>query len=158
MAKTKYGQYIVREPFNRNTAFPPFHTMMLYFSSDVTKDVGFSLRYTYVNKAGQVESSHKHNHPQFLCFLGTPDNIEEFPGEVEFFMGEEMEKHVINSTSVIYVPANVYHAPINFKRVDKPIMFINCVLSSEYIREDRSKDMDGVTAAWEATRTFKRGE
>jgi len=85
MAKTKYGHLIVREPFNNNDAFPPFHKMMLYYSSDVTDEVGFSLRYTYVNKAGQVESSHKHNHAQFLCFLGTPDNIEEFPAEIEFF-------------------------------------------------------------------------
>ncbi len=158
MAKTKYGNLIVREPFNDNIAFPPFHKMMLYFSSDVTKDVGFSLRYTYVNKAGQVESSHKHNHPQFLCFLGTPDNIEEFPGEVEFFLGEEMEKHIINTTSVIYVPANVYHAPINFKRVDKPIMFINCVMNSEYVREEKKgQELSAATKSWESTRTFKRG-
>jgi hypothetical protein len=156
MAKTKYGHLIVREPFNDNPAFPPFHKMMLYFSRDVTDEVGFSLRYTYVNAAKQVESSHKHDHTQFLCFLGTPDNIEEFPAEVEFFLGEELEKHIINTTTVIYVPAGVYHAPINFKRVDKPIMFINCVMGSEYVRKEQNgKEYSG---AWESTRTFKTGE
>lgn len=157
MAKTKYGHLIVREPFNQNPTFPPYHKMMLYFSSDIGAQTGFSLRYTYVNQACQVESSHKHDHDQFLCFLGTPDNIEEFPAEVEFFLGEEMESHIINSTSVIYVPKNTYHAPINFRRVDKPIMFINCVMSSAYVRQEQD-GKDDIAKRWESTRTFKLGE
>ena len=50
-------------------------------------------------------------------------NFEEFGAEVELTMGEEREVHVITTTTWVYIPAKLLHCPLNFKRVDKPIMF-----------------------------------
>jgi hypothetical protein len=52
-------------------------------------------------------------------------NFEESGAEVEFTMGEgaEAETHIITNTTRVYVPSNVLHCPLKFKKVDKPIMF-----------------------------------
>ena len=50
-------------------------------------------------------------------------NFKEFGSEVELVMGEEEETYLINTTTWVYVPAGLLHCPLNFKKVDKPIMF-----------------------------------
>jgi hypothetical protein len=37
--------------------------------------------------------------------------------------GKDAETHIITTTTWVYVPSNVLHCPLKFKRVDKPIMF-----------------------------------
>jgi len=130
---TKYGNLIVREPF-QDSIYPPYKKMMLYYSKDVSDKVDVSLRYTYVDKPYKMESPHSHEFDQFFVFLGSPEDLTQFPGEVEVYLGEEQEKHVINSTSVILIPKGMVHAPIVWKRIDKPLMFVNVVLSSEYVQ------------------------
>ena len=73
-----------------------------------------------------IPNGHKHAVAEILYFIGgDPMNFKEFGAEVEFTMGEgdERETHIITSTTWVYVPANVLHCPLNFKRVDKTIMF-----------------------------------
>ena len=52
-------------------------------------------------------------------------NFKEFGAEVEFTIGEgaDAEVHVITATTWVCIPPNLLHCPLNFKRVDKPIMF-----------------------------------
>jgi hypothetical protein len=58
-------------------------------------------------------------------FGGNPMNFKDFGAEVELVMGEgeEAEKYTITSTTWVYVPKNLPHCPLNFKKVDRPIMF-----------------------------------
>ncbi len=82
-----------------------------------------------------IKEPHKHDFDQFLCFIGgDPRNFGEFDAEVEFRIGDKGEKRVITSTSIIYVPKGLVHGPLNFKRVDKPIMFLDVVMASSYAR------------------------
>jgi hypothetical protein len=143
---TKYGNLIVREPF-QDSIYPPYNKMMLYYSKDVSKEVDVSFRYTYITEPYKMESPHSHDFDQFFIFLGSADDLTKFPGEVEVYLGEgeEQEKHVINSTSVILIPRGVVHAPIVWKRVDKPLMFVNVVLSSDYVQY-REKTAEGEKA------------
>ena len=53
---------------------------------------------------------------------GDPMNFKEFGAEVELAMGEEKEAHLITSNTLVYIPKNVPYCPLNFRRVDKPIM------------------------------------
>ena len=57
-----------------------------------------------------------------------------FGAEVEFVMGEgeEKETYIIKNTTWVYVPAGVMHCPLDFKRVDKPIMFGHIMMSPTY--------------------------
>ena len=87
-----------------------------------------------------IKEPHKHDFDQFLCFLGgNPMNFGDFGAEVEFFMGEEREKRIINATSIIFVPKGLVHGPLNFKIIDKPIMFLDIVMASSYARVPTSQ-------------------
>ncbi|MCL2226142.1 MAG: cupin domain-containing protein [Oscillospiraceae bacterium] len=69
---------------------------------------------------------HYHENEEYLIFLGgTFPNVFDFDAEVEFTLGkgEDAEKFVITKPTIVRVPAGVYHCPLNFKRVDKPLFF-----------------------------------
>ena len=56
----------------------------------------------------------------------------EFDAEVEFSLGEECEMHLINRPTAVHVPIGMIHGPMNFKRIDQPIIFIDTLLSAQY--------------------------
>jgi len=62
-------------------------------------------------------------------------NIADLGGEVELTLskdGKELHKFVFTEATMVYVPAGLYHCPLNFKKVDKPIIFINIFFAKEY--------------------------
>jgi hypothetical protein len=69
--------------------------------------------------------SHHHSCDEYLFFLGStfPDLVGSFDAEVEFFLGKEYEKHIVNKATVLYIPAGLEHNPCNIKRVGKPLFF-----------------------------------
>ena len=69
--------------------------------------------------------SHHHDTDEYLFFLGAtlPDLVGSFDGEIEYFMGEEYERHIITEATVLYIPAGLEHNPCDIKRLDKPMMF-----------------------------------
>ena len=82
-----------------------------------------------------VDKAHKHERDQYMLFIGgNPMDIRDFPAEVEISMGEEGEKYIINKTTVLHIPAGLLHCPLNFKRVDKPIIFMDIYPAAEYER------------------------
>jgi len=82
-----------------------------------------------------MPEGHRHAVAEFLYFIGgDPMNFNEFGAEVEFTLGEgkDAEIHIITNTTWVYVPANLMHCPLNFKRVDKPIMFGHIMFAPTY--------------------------
>ncbi len=80
--------------------------------------------------------SHVHNYDAYMCFIGgDPTNFRDFGAEVELCLGEEREKQIITSTTIVYVPAGLYHCPMEFKKVERPIMFMHVFPTSEYERK-----------------------
>jgi len=68
---------------------------------------------------------HKHRNPEILVALGTdPDHPRELYAEYEIFMGPEMERHVINKPSLVYIPADFIHCPFRVIRATRPFIFI----------------------------------
>ena len=70
---------------------------------------------------------HRHVKDEYLVFLGASfPNVFDFDAKIEFTMGkgEEAETYVITRPTIIRVPAGVYHCPLNFKEVNKPILFL----------------------------------
>jgi hypothetical protein len=77
-----------------------------------------------------VAEAHTHDFDQIIFFLGgDPNNVGDFGAEVEMHLGENQEKYIINYTSCVYIPAGLLHCPLDIKRVNKPIMFIDVTLS-----------------------------
>ena len=70
---------------------------------------------------------HRHVKDEYLVFLGASfPNVFDFDAKIEFTIGkgEEAETYVITRPTIIRVPAGVYHCPLNFKEVNKPILFL----------------------------------
>ena len=92
----------------------------------------FSLGWSYLTEPFiMVAEAHMHDFDQIVFFLGgNPAKVGEFDGEVEMSLGEPLEKHLINYTSCVYIPAGLLHCPLNIVAVNKPIMFIDITLST----------------------------
>lgn len=131
--ETKYSKYIIRDTLAGN-GLPPYAPRMLFDTKNYFPEMGFGIRYTYITQPINMEKPHSHDFDQFFCFMGSPEDMRIFDGEVEVYLGEEQIKHIINSTSVLYVPKGMVHTPFNWVKVNKPMMFINIVLSNEYTR------------------------
>lgn len=69
--------------------------------------------------------SHYHDVDEYLFFLGAelPDLAGSFDAEIEFFLGEEKERHIITEATVLYLPAGLEHNPCDIRRISKPMMF-----------------------------------
>ena len=70
---------------------------------------------------------HRHVKDEYLIFLGASfPNVFDFDARIEFTIGkdEESETYIIDKPTIIRIPAGVYHCPLNFKEVNKPIFFL----------------------------------
>jgi len=69
--------------------------------------------------------SHHHDTDEYLFFLGAtfPDLVGSFDAEVEYFIGNEYERHMITQATVLYIPAGLEHNPCEYRKVGKPIFF-----------------------------------
>ena len=70
---------------------------------------------------------HRHVKDEFLVFLGASfPNVFDFDAKIEFTLGkgDEAETYVITKPTIIRIPAGVYHCPLNFKEVNKPVLFL----------------------------------
>lgn len=68
---------------------------------------------------------------EFLFFIGCDTtNIDDFRAYIEMALGEEWEINIIDTTSIVYLPAGLQHCPINVKKVDKPFWFGHIMLSN----------------------------
>jgi len=68
---------------------------------------------------------HVHKYDEFLIFLGAqlPDLCKSFDAEIDLWMGKELEKHTITSTTVVFIPKGMLHCPLNFRAIRKPVLF-----------------------------------
>ncbi len=132
MAEKKYEKYILREPWGIPNRANPDPDAPVYIGIGQGAPVkGWDEPLTQVLRPiykayEMIPKPHVHNTAEILYFIGgNPMNFKDFGAEVELTIGEgaDAEKYVINSTTWVYVPRNIPHCPLNFKRVDRPIMF-----------------------------------
>ncbi len=131
MQANRYDEYFLKDILgNRGGFFPVVFT-------NGSKDYGgaeFSLRIHYIAQPGiLIKEPHSHDFDQFYFFLGNDmEHPGDFRAEVEFSLGQEVETHLITSAMTVHVPKGMVHGPLNFKRVEKPIIFIDALTSAQY--------------------------
>lgn len=134
MAESKYGKYIVRGIAGKETM--PGVLPSAFGEPRDWAGIKHRMKWDYVSKPVQIEETHFHDFEEFLCFMGTnPSDKEDFGAEIEVSMGKEGEKQVIDTPAVIVVPRGMAHSPINFKKVDKPIIYCNIYMAQEYVKK-----------------------
>lgn len=133
MADTKYGKYFIKNPI-----LPGKFCDRLVFYSREHEAVGeknYSIMWNCITEPFlMVNDPHSHDFDQFLHFYGANSmNITEFDAEVEMYLGEAGEKHIITEPTVLHIPKGTIHCPLNFKAVNKPLIFMNVALTPQYV-------------------------
>jgi hypothetical protein len=129
MAKTKYGQHIITEVV-KESAMNNNHMIMAH---DGELKLDCSIGYSCVTKEILFDRAHAHDYDEILCFIGTdPADIRKLGAEVELCLGEEGEKHIIDTAAVVTAPAGLVHCPLHIKNVKEPIVFLTIALTREY--------------------------
>jgi hypothetical protein len=141
MSRGKYSKYVIKAPTLKGD-FPPLAQRVVYdgFNGGGSGNVGIRYSFFY-GPPFQFEVQHKHDFDQFLCFLGTPEDVRVFDAEVEIWLGEEREKHTITESTVVHVPAGLLHAPLHYVRISKPTLLINISMGGEYIKKDAKGEL-----------------
>jgi hypothetical protein len=141
MTETKYGQYFTTE----------------CVKSDSNKERGsitstrhletfggghLSVDSIFISRPHQMISQpHKHEFPQYLHFFSAnPNDGTDFDAEIEISLGEEQEKHIITEPTAVYVPAGLHHGPLNFAKVNKPVLFLDIAVTGKYSRVGNTPD------------------
>ncbi len=137
--KTKYGHLILRDAFKK-------HHQMEGLSAggdEMNADCILTHHVFYKPEHILVQSHYHDDFMQILCFLGTnPMDVHDFGGaELEICLGEEEEKHDIKAPVVIPIPIGVPHGPLVIKKIPKPIIFLEIMLTRRYHnnKEDEAK-------------------
>lgn len=95
--------------------------------------------FTSITKEMVMEVPHTHHAVDEYIVLTGADmhDFFEFDAEVEMWLGDDplrMEMFTITQPTIIRIPPKLYHCPLNFKRITKPIVF-----SAVYLDGDWSK-------------------
>ena len=137
MAEGMYGKYITREPFKKASNEQVIEPMVHLNGEKDGGGANITLSQSWITQPfTMIKEPHSHDHDQFLIFFGSnPIDSREFGAEVEIYLGEQGEKHIIDGPAVVHIPAGLMHGPLNYKRIDKPIVFLDIYLAPTYVRK-----------------------
>lgn len=136
----EYGKYIIQELNNPNTGTPEFQAMYKRFAKRILWIDGnmvpgaFQMNtawYKNVPERDPIFDEHAHDSDELIGFFSSdPENPYDLGAELEVTINGE--KHLVNKSSLIFVPANMPHMPLRILKVDRPIFHFSVVTSPEY--------------------------
>ena len=99
----------------------------------------------YITKTHtMISQPHKHEFAQYLNFFSAnPNDARDFDAIIEFTVGdtaENGEKRIITKPTSVYVAAGLYHGPLIFKTINKPVLFIDIAVTGKYSRVGNTPD------------------
>jgi hypothetical protein len=142
----KYRKYFTTElrPEELEIGYGAMKNMFLVFcDGDIIEGCHFFSAMLMGESATKIagHGPHKHRDPEVLVALGTdPDHPKELGAEYEVFMGPEMEKHVVNKPSLVFIPGGFIHCPFRVTKVTRPFIFIEAQYSAKDV-ETSLRDM-----------------
>jgi hypothetical protein len=139
MPEKKYAKYVlplpIRDPNERPGGAIGYTWEGIYAHKDQLGGAGCTVVFYYITETFEEGPPHKHDAHQLLMFCGgDPKNIRDFDAEIEIALGDEQEIQTITSPSVVSMPPGLMHCPLRFKRLTKPVLFFEILLSKEYQR------------------------
>ena len=79
---------------------------------------------------------HFHREEEYLVFLGiSRPNVFDFDAEIEVWIGEDidnMERHIITKPTIVRIPKGMWHCPVDFKKVNKPVFFQAALMHGDF--------------------------
>jgi uncharacterized RmlC-like cupin family protein len=132
MPELKYGKYVLTRAAQVGAS--GFRRIKYVGEEDFGSE--YSVNCILVTEPNLMEQyPHAHDFDMYLTFVGLHENgIDELGGEIEFYYGEEEEKYTFTTPTTIYIPKGMIHCPLNFKKIDKPVLLIHATLASKYVK------------------------
>ncbi|MEJ2244893.1 MAG: hypothetical protein P8Y80_02225 [Acidobacteriota bacterium] len=126
---SKYRKCFLNEltPDEREIGFGASNMFVTFADNDIIEGCNYFSAMWMGELATKTLGHGPHTHPvpEVLVALGSdPENPEDLGAEFELYMGTEMEKHIINKSTMIYIPENTVHCPFTITRVTRPFLFI----------------------------------
>ena len=133
MTGTKYGKYVVKHDLAIGGYGPEY-----IYTGESDYQSNFTIMFLRITEPTLMEEyAHSHDFDMYLYFHSfDPDNMGDLGADIEIGLGEEREIHKITTPTSVYIPAGMIHCPLEFKRVDKPILLVHCTLASKYVKEE----------------------
>jgi hypothetical protein len=135
VATSQYDKHVIRNPYRElerdgKKVFEGFYC--------TPQQLNATCQYLYsivenphVNEA----TAHIHEFPVIMNFFGGDHrNIQDFDAEIWFYLGGE--RQTITTPATISIPAGLAHCPLIFKRVGKPIAWVEIMLTDGYERRE----------------------
>jgi hypothetical protein len=74
---------------------------------------------------------HSHDYNEVVALIGTnPDDPTDLCGEAEITL--EGEKHIVNKSCLIYLPAGMEHGPFRQTKMYRPIFEFDCGMTGKH--------------------------
>ncbi len=126
MAKAKYEKHFFRNPLIKSD-FVKYRIVCQGSKYDFGGLFeNYWLRWNCITRPVSMGQPHKHDFDEIFHFYGADaTDISDFQAVVELSMGEEHEIYTITAPTIVYVPKGLVHAPLNFKIINKPVIFMN---------------------------------
>ncbi len=133
MAAKKYSKYVITRPVAIGGFGPEYK-----FIGENDYKSNFTIMFLRITEPTLMEDApHFHDFDMYLYFMSfDPDNMGKLDAEIELGLGKEREIYKITAPTSVYIPAGMIHCPLEFKRVDKPILLVHCTLASKYVKEE----------------------
>jgi len=145
MAENKYDKYVISGPQPWNP--PGSGTTIAWVNDEVFKG-SHQYHAHWVYESPRTISGmkswedmghgpHEHKTPEAVIHIGTnKDDAMDLGGEVWFYLGSELEKYVITTSTFVYLPADFIHGPWIIKKVTRP--FVIVTVMQETIHTEKS--------------------
>jgi hypothetical protein len=138
MRPSKTAKYVVTDlvmPESKQqiaAAYSRYAERILWMDENVVEGA-FHMNTAWYLKAGPTleDRPHVHDTDEIIGFFGSDAaDSHDLGGEVEIWL--EDEKHVIDRSAMIFVPAGMVHCPLVINRVDRPIFHFTTVTGGKY--------------------------
>ncbi len=138
MADSNFSKYLLTEPRGEITRDGKTGKVSYtgIFATPQMLGTNCMVRYSIVKDAHVNEAlPHVHDFPIILGFTGAnSEDVFDFDADIEMYLGGE--KLEIKKASMIMVPAGTTHNPLIFRRIGKPVGFLEVMLTDKYSRRD----------------------
>ena len=141
MPETRYGSHILRNAFKKHHQMEGISAIGIEMNCDC-----IMTHHVFIEPEMVLKASHVHDDfTQILTFIGTnPLDVHDFGGcEIEICLGEEEEKHLITSPAIVIYNAGLPHGPLHFRKVPKPVIFLEIMLTREYKMQPLKEKLEG---------------
>ncbi|HJW74142.1 MAG TPA: hypothetical protein VJ787_00530 [Thermoleophilia bacterium] len=136
MGESRYARYVISDPklvtelAHHNFTEISGYTFPdpVYLDRDTLKEANTWLDIVWIWEIPHppdLLGAHAHPFDEIVLLIGSnPHDLDDLGGEIEWSMGEggDAERFVIDRTTAIYVPRGLVHGPMNFLRIDRPVL------------------------------------